>query len=254
MGRLDRILPVAVAAAMVASPLASHMALAFGQGYDAALALAAVQAVAAGFVLWPVLRGRWRALAALGPAALLVGLGCGARRSAADGLLAGAGLGHAMLYAGLLALFGASLAPGRVAIVTRLARRLNPRFHAGMVPYTRGVTLAWCLFFALQLVASAALLALGRLGWWLLLVGSLNVPMVAGMALLEFAVRRWRFRHEHYTGLRETIRGVRLSAGPAGAAGAAGGASRPAAGCRAHNGSATRRPPPGAGSGPGPAA
>jgi len=246
-------LRIYAAAAMVVSPLASHMALAFGRGHGAALALAAVQAAAAGFVLWPALRAGWRALAVLGPAVLLAGLGLGAARSAEAGLLVGAGLGHAMLYAGLLALFGVSLAPGRVSVATRLAQRLNPGFHAGMVPYTRAVTLAWCVFFAMQLAASAALLAFAPRGWWLLLVGSLHGPMVAAMVVLEFAVRRWRFRHEGYTGLRATIDGVRLSAGPAGAAADAG-ASRPAAGCRGHSGSGTRRPRPGSSSAPGPAA
>ena len=231
----------------VASPLASHAAMRSG-GFGWALALAAAQAVAAGPLLWPVLRGRMRALAVLAPAVLLAGLAAGASHSAQDGLLAVAGLGHAMLYGTLLAWFAGSLRPGRVSLVTGLAMRLNPRFRAGMIPYTRAVTATWCLFFAGQLAASAALLAWAPAGWWLLFVGTLHVPMAIGLALAEFAVRCWRFRGEH-TGLRDTISGMRASVGR----GTAADASRPAEDCRGRSGNATRRPGPDASSAPGPA-
>jgi uncharacterized membrane protein len=192
----------------VASPLASHLALA--GGWDvAALPLAALQAVAAGVVLWGTLpTGRLRALAVVAPSLLLIALAAGAWRSPAAELLAAAGLSHAMLYAGLLTLFGASLSAGRTPLVTRLARRINPAFHAGMEGYTRAVTIAWCLFFAGQVMVSAALLALAPEAWRLF-VTVLNLPLAVLMALAEYAVRRWRFRYESHTTLLATIRGVR---------------------------------------------
>lgn len=191
----------------VASPLASHLALAGGWGV-AALPLAALQAVAAGIVLWGTLPKRFRALAVVAPLLLLIALAAGAWRSPAAGLLAAAGLSHAMLYAGLLILFGASLSAGRTPLVTRLARRINPAFHAGMEGYTRAVTIAWCLFFAGQVMVSAALLALAPEAWRLF-VTVLNLPLAVLMALAEYAVRRWRFRNESHTTLLATIRGVR---------------------------------------------
>ncbi len=207
-GAARRIRAGAVGMAL-ACPLAGHLATALGRGYGPAVALgcAAAQAVASGTVLWLVL-GRHRRLGPLASALLLLALALGARHSARDGVLAAAGLGHAMLYGGLLALFAASLRRGHIALVTMVASRLNPRFHAGMVPYTRAVTLAWCLFFAAQLAASATLLAL-HAPLWPGFVSGLHAPLVLVMAGLEFLVRRWRWRHEHYTSLTETIGGVR---------------------------------------------
>src|SRR3954451_8376880 len=69
-----------------------------------------------------------------------------------------AGLGHALLCGTLLALFGQSMRPGRVALVTMMAQRINPRFRPGMIPYSRAVNWLWCAFFAVQLAGSALLL------------------------------------------------------------------------------------------------
>lgn len=216
------------------SPVASHAALALGQGYGVAqglaLALAALQAVAAGLWVGGALRrARW--LGGGVTAALLLGLAWGGWHSAATGLLAVAGLSHALLYTALLLLFAGTLRRGRESLVTGLARRINPGFHAGMVPYTRGVTWAWCGFFVLQLLASAVLLA----GWpplWRAFVTTVHAPLVLLMAGAEFAVRRWRWRHEPHTGLLDTVRGVRRlsrawrSAGPGDAAAATAAAAR----------------------------
>ncbi len=193
----------------VVSPLVSHMALATGRGMAVALPLAVLQAAAVGIVLANALpTGRPRVLAALAPVTLLLALGAGALRSPADGLLAAAGLSHAMLHAGLLALFTASLLSRRTPLVTRFARRLNPAFHPGMEGYTRAVTLAWCLFFAAQLAASAVLLPLAP-DAWRRFVMVLSLPLAGLMALAEYGVRRWRFRREAHTPLRTMIRGVR---------------------------------------------
>jgi len=209
--RAVRLGRMAVLTAAVASPFASRAALATGWGMAAALPLAALQAVAAGVVLWGALQpGWWRALAVLAPAALLLALGEGAWRSPADGLLAAAGLSHAMLYAGLLIVFGASLLPGRTPLATRLARRLNTAFHCGMERYTRMVTVAWCLFFAGQIMASAVLAILAPEAWRTF-VTVLNLPLAALMALAEYSARCWQFRNEPHTTLLATIRGVRAS-------------------------------------------
>ena len=173
----------------------------------AALPLTALQAVAAGVLLRGVAPGL-PAAAVLAPIALLIALGVGAWHSAADGLLAAAGLSHAMLNAVLLAGFGASLAPGRVPLVTRFARRLNPAFHAGMEGYTRAVTIAWCGFFAIQLAGSAVLLMLAP-ETWRVFVTVLNLPSAILLALVEYGIRRRRFPGNPHTGLRAMVRGVR---------------------------------------------
>ncbi len=186
---------------------ASQVLLTMGRGYGAAAWCAAAQAAAGGALLWAALpRLPWAGPAAAGM--LLAGLGIGSAWSAEAGVLAMAGLGHALLYGSLLGVFAASLRPGRTSVATKVARRVNPAFHAGMVPYTRGVTAAWCGLFAGQLAASAALLAAAP-GAWRLLVTVLHGPLVLLMAAAEMLVRRWRWRQQRATGLADMVRGVR---------------------------------------------
>ena len=206
MGRTASRLRGMAIGALLAGPALDHWLMRAGQGENTALALAGLQAVGVGCALWPLAGRRAAVLAAV----LLGVLGVGAIGSPMAGVLAEAGALHAMLYGGLLFLFARSLRPGRVALVTRLAQRLNPRFRAGMVPYTRAVTRLWCLFAALQLMLSAGLLLAGAIGPWRLLVGTLHGPMALALAGLEFLVRRLRFPGEH-TSFRETIRGVRAA-------------------------------------------
>jgi uncharacterized membrane protein len=191
----------------VASPVISHIALTLGQGYDAALALATAQAAATGTILATSLpRHRWTgALVAL---VLLTALGLGARHSPQAALLAMAGTAHALLYTALLIVFARTLRPGRTALVTGIAARINPAFHPGMVPYTRKVTLAWTLLFAAQLILSTTLLATDP-PLWQTFVTILHVPLTVLLALVEALIRRHRWRHEHSTSLADTIRGTR---------------------------------------------
>ncbi|MBC7800137.1 MAG: hypothetical protein H7Z10_05910 [Gemmatimonadaceae bacterium] len=192
------------------SPVITHLALATGAGLVFAVSVAAVQAVAVGLVLWGAVPRGWRGVAFLLPGALLLALGIGASRSAADGLLATAGLSHALLYAALLTAFAATLAPGRTPMVTHFARRINPAFHAGMEGYTRGATVAWCIFFGAQ-IALNGLLLWAAPGAWRLLVTILNVPLVIAMALAEYGVRRRRFAGQPHSSLMAMVRGVRAS-------------------------------------------
>jgi uncharacterized membrane protein len=233
--------------AAACSPVASHAALGLGLGYGAAMILAAVQAAALGLLVSSALPGR-RWLGPLLSAIMLAALALGARTSNAAALLAVAGLAHAISYGALLAVFAVSMQRGRTSVVTRIARQLNPHFHAGMVPYTRAVTLAWCVFFAAQLAASAVLLATDP-ALWRAFVTTLHAPLVGAMAIGEFLVRRWRWRHEHYTSLRDTIGGMARVRWDAAAART----SRRATDCPVRSGSATRPLGSTADTGPGPA-
>ncbi len=125
------------------------------------------------------------------------------------GLLAIAGLSHLALFGGLLALFGATLLPGRTPLVTQLAERLDPGFHPGMAGYTRAVTGAWCLFFAGQLLASLLLLLLAPAAAWSMLVNVLDVVLVAVMFGAEYGVRRLRFRGHEHVPFAALVRAVR---------------------------------------------
>ena len=78
-----------------------------------------------------------------------------------------------------------------------------------VVRYTRKVTIAWCVFFAAQLVVSLALLLLAPATIWSGFINLLNLPLIAAMVLAEFACRLVVFRHEPHTSLIDTLSAVR---------------------------------------------
>jgi uncharacterized membrane protein len=211
-GRLTAAMRIALLVAAIASPVASHIALLTGHGVRVAVALGVLQAVAIGVVIAGIGgAGRHRRLALLASAAMLGVLALGVAYSPALGLRLAAGTSHALLYATLFVVFAATLLPGHTDVVTRVAQRLNPRFHTGMRSYTRRVTIAWCVFFAGQIVVSALLLRFAPARWWLLFVNGLNVPLVVLMFLAEYAIRRRRFPGGQSTDLATMVRGFRRS-------------------------------------------
>jgi len=150
-----------------------------------ALLAAPMVALAAWLLLRSKERGLW--LLIIGAAAALTfALG----RSAA----ALYGVPHAAAYLSLLWFFGRTLAPGREAFITRLARLARGGvLPPGMESYTRRLTFAWCAFFAAQLAVSALLLRFGSLESWSLFVNVLNFPLLALMFGADYLFRVVRF-------------------------------------------------------------
>lgn len=136
-------------------------------------------------------------LAALGAGALIVIF----RNSGNSVILAASGIPHATVNAGLLIVFGSSFLPGRVPLITMVSQRLRGSpLRPELTRYTRSVTLAWCCFFALELVVSLLLLLFAPVEVWSLFINVLTIPLVATMFLTEYAYRRLRFRsHQHFT-------------------------------------------------------
>ncbi len=124
-------------------------------------------------------------------------------------VLAVTGGSHAIAYSALLIWFGMSLRAGREPVVTGFARRLRQTMPDGVVRYTRNVTIAWCGFFACQLIVSATLLLLTPQAAWSAFVTLLNLPLVVLMTLAEFACRQVLFRHEDPTSLVKTLAALR---------------------------------------------
>ena len=122
------------------------------------------------------------------------------------------GMLHVLVSGRLLALFGGTLMPGRTPLITRLARRIDREYHAGMDGYTRGVTVAWTLFFAGQIAASMLSMLLASDARWSVTVDMLGLPLVAALFAGEYAVRRLRFRQQRHVSLRELVQAVRAGA------------------------------------------
>jgi uncharacterized membrane protein len=105
------------------------------------------------------------------------------------GLVLSSAVPHALIYLGLLSIFGLSLLPGREPVVTYFARSIHGRISRDIEEYTRRVTWIWCWFCALQLAGSALLLMLAPIVWWSTFVNILNVPLIAAMMLGERLTR-----------------------------------------------------------------
>ena len=113
---------------------------------------------------------------------------------------------HAGPNACLGIFFGRTLLDGQRPLVTRFAQAVHGELPAGMPAYTRSVTLAWTLYFALMAGCSLLLFALGQAYWWSVLANFLTLPAVALMFVGEYLVRRWRFPDFKHASLLEGIR------------------------------------------------
>ena len=96
---------------------------------------------------------------------------------------------HWAIYASLLTSFALTLRPGHVPLITAMARRLQDNVSDELAAYTRNVTLAWSVFFAVQLSLSVSLFCLAPLRWWSFFVNILDIPLVALMFATEYMVR-----------------------------------------------------------------
>ena len=112
------------------------------------------------------------------------------------GLAAVSGISHATAYLFLMWYFGRTLVRGREPIITRFSRSVHGQMPPAMERFTRKVTIAWCVFFASQLIASALLFAFTPLNAWSLFINLLNLPLLAFMFLGQMVYRR--VRHPDY--------------------------------------------------------
>jgi uncharacterized membrane protein len=89
-------------------------------------------------------------------------------------------------------LFGRTLLPGAVPLVTQMARAVHGTLPVRIEAYTRHVTLAWTAFMAILAVSSVLLFALAPLRAWSVFANLLLLPLVALMFLAEYAYRSVR--------------------------------------------------------------
>src|SRR5262245_16873670 len=99
----------------------------------------------------------------------------------------------------LLWLFGRTLVPGREPLVSSIARLVRGELAPELARYTRCVTWAWCVFFAVMAGISICLAAYAPLAVWSLFANVLVYPLVALMLVAEYAYRRLRFPdYQHF--------------------------------------------------------
>jgi uncharacterized membrane protein len=190
--------PTAVVAKQIAgvlliavAPLAIHFAIATSRWTGLIVLIPVLQLLAlAGVAVWghPA-RLRW-----IGPLVILAILGLVWAARADISLTAVPGLPHAIAYTSLLIGFGCTLLPGREALLTRVVVAVRGPMPPDVLLHTRRVTIAWCCFFAVQLMTSLALYLFAPLEIWSFFINVLNLPLILLMFLLEGTYRYFRFR------------------------------------------------------------
>jgi len=108
---------------------------------------------------------------------------------------------------GLLGLtFARSLMPSQVAMCTQLADKVHGPLSPREVRYTRGVTVAWTLFFFGIAALSVVLYAAAPLRVWSFYINFCGVPLIGAMFIAEYLVRRRALPGGPRAGLLTTVR------------------------------------------------
>lgn len=101
-------------------------------------------------------------------------------------------LQHGGAHAALAGLFGLTLRPGRVPLLTAVAERLHRTVTPAMRRYTRGLTQAWFAYFLAMIALSLLLYAAAPWPWWSLYCNVITPLAAVAFFVGEHAWRWWR--------------------------------------------------------------
>lgn len=101
--------------------------------------------------------------------------------------------------------FGQTLIAPRTPLITQFARTIHGHLPAEVVRYTRGVTLAWTVFFLAQIAVSLFIFYFFSLETWSLFANVLNWPLVILMFMAEYLCRRIMNPDFQHAGIKESI-------------------------------------------------
>jgi uncharacterized membrane protein len=108
---------------------------------------------------------------------------------------------------GLLGLtFTRSLLPKQVALCTQLADKIHGPLSPREVWYTRRVTAAWAVFFFAVVAVSILLFLFAPMRIWAIFINFCTLPLVGGMFVAEYLVRRRALPQIKRAGLLATVR------------------------------------------------
>lgn len=103
-----------------------------------------------------------------------------------------------IINAALMILFGRTLLPGATPLVARIAALWRGHLDKAVALYTRRVTVAWTVFFALMVVESIALALFAPLHVWSLFTNFLNYVFIVLFFVIEYQLRLYCLpNHEH---------------------------------------------------------
>lgn len=183
---------------ILAYPVLVHLAVVLEWPWLAGVALVAL---AASF-LYPPLAARrplaWAALLAVAVgSAVVVGYGM---------TLYALYLPPILLPLAMLWWWSGTLREGRVPFVTRVATAIRGPLPAEYAAYTRRVTQAWVGVFGLLAAAGLGFALFAPPALWSLFTNFIAAGIIAAMFAVEYAYRRWRFRHLDHPGFVHFMR------------------------------------------------
>jgi uncharacterized membrane protein len=113
--------------------------------------------------------------------------------------------------------FGRSLLAGQVPLCTHWAGIVHGPLSEPVQRYTRGVTLAWTVFFVAIAVSSAVIFVAAPLWIWSIFSNFLTLPLAALMFAVEYELRRRRLPWMQRASIADTARAYFASSrnGPA---------------------------------------
>jgi uncharacterized membrane protein len=123
-------------------------------------------------------------------------------------------LQHFSVNAVLALVFGKSLLSRRRPVCTALASVVHDEMTPLLARYTRQVTLAWTLFFAVSALLSAVLFAFAPIDVWSIYANVLSFPLLALMFVAENEVRKRVLPPRDHVGIRATVRAFRTAFRP----------------------------------------
>jgi uncharacterized membrane protein len=109
-------------------------------------------------------------------------------------------------YAIMAFTFGRTLLKGRVPLCTQFADKVHGPLTALELRYTRNVTVAWVIFFLLNMAVTYVLFEFAPLRIWSLFVNFFSLPLILLMFVAEYAVRRRVLTLGPRSGLIATLR------------------------------------------------
>ncbi len=90
-------------------------------------------------------------------------------------------------------------------LISQISRHINGELKPEVVDYTRHVTIAWCIFFGLQVVTSLLLYAFAPIAAWSFFINVMNLPLLILMFVGEKTYRTLRFPNHPKTSILKAI-------------------------------------------------
>ncbi|WP_341916630.1 hypothetical protein [Polaromonas sp. YR568] len=196
----------AIAAVCIAYPVLAHLASAdpHPDRLDAAVAIAPLIALAL-VLAWRSPQRPWMLLLCLAGCALLYAM--------SGWLVLHYNWVFLLQHAGIQALLGLAFArtlrAGQQPMVSRFAAIIHGSLSPALARYTRQVTWAWTLYFAVMTTLSLLLFWLAPVNVWSAFANLLNLPLLVVMFSAEYAARLLLLAPSDRAGPLEAIRAYR---------------------------------------------